>query len=150
MISVERGWDSTWQEAWAECKQGLFICLYLDFIMENYIARGDEDSIIWCQKVCCKVLNKSSSCCMMSSQVFFCLRSTKFFLWTADFIATHQTLSSCLLHLQSVSAIKDLNYFLFCESHYGSSVSWRHAYCGKQNCKENFFQGSHHNCLGTI
>lgn len=28
-----------------KCKQRLFICLYLDCIMENYVAYGDEDSI---------------------------------------------------------------------------------------------------------
>lgn len=67
-----------------KCKQGLFMCLYIDFIMENYVAYGDEDSIGWCQKVCCMILNKSSSSCMMSSQAFFYLRSSKFFLWTAD------------------------------------------------------------------
>lgn len=60
------------------------------FMMKNYVTKY---SMVWCQEVCCMVSNKSSSCCMMVSQVFFCLQAPKFFLWTPDFIETYQALS---------------------------------------------------------
>lgn len=80
-----------------------------DFIMKSYDIYTSKYSTMWCQKVCCMVLNRSSSCFLMVSQVFFCLKLPKFFLWTLDFIEIYQALSSCLLHLYSVSSVSDLN-----------------------------------------
>lgn len=92
------------QEAWVELQSRLFIWLHygkLCCLQEQY-------SMMWCWEVWCMVSNRSSSCCVVISQVFFCLKSPKFFWWTPDFIETCQALSSCLLHFHSASSVPDL------------------------------------------
>lgn len=83
-------------------------CSLSVFIMKSYDIYRSKYSMMWCQKVCCMVSNRSSSCFLMVSQVFFCLKLPKFLLRTLDFTETYQALSSCLRYLYSVSSVSDL------------------------------------------
>lgn len=78
------------QEAWVELQSRLFIWLHYG----KLCCLQEEYSMMWCWEVWCMVSNRSSSCCVVISQVFFCLKSPKFFWWTPDFIETcHDFLS---------------------------------------------------------